>query len=225
MALRYGRRGDRASESGGAGAFRGLSAAAGNPAFDAGGHDPVLGVAGVWEGREALHALGVDVHAPKRLGDGAPHRVHAPASEREVARDAGKVHGVEPGAFEVDEAPEAHPLALGGGGFFDGDEVADDGDDVANAVGEVAGEYAAADDGLGLFGQQQEGRTEGEAQQLPLVEGVRERRGVERRQDVGARFGGREQLAGAGARSGGQGALSRQELRHVGGTGSGPCRA
>ena len=66
------------------------------------------------------------------------------------------MYGVEPLAFEVDEASEAHPLALGGGGFFDGDEVADDGDDVADAVGEVAGEHAAADDGFGFFGQQQE---------------------------------------------------------------------
>ncbi|MDA0904552.1 MAG: hypothetical protein O3B70_09475, partial [Bacteroidetes bacterium] len=100
--------------------FGGLPAAGDDAAFDAGGQDPVLCVTWVGEGRKALHALGIDAHAPKRLGDGAPDRVHAPASEWEVARDAGKVHGVDPGTFEVDEASEAHPLALGGGGFFDG---------------------------------------------------------------------------------------------------------
>ena len=108
-----------------------------------------------------------------------------PTTEREVACDAGEVHGVEPGAFEVDEAPKAHPLALGGRGFFDRHQMTDDGDDVANALGEVAGEHAAADDGFGVSGQQQKGRTEGEAQQLPLVEGVR--RAARRRAAAGRR--------------------------------------
>ena len=133
------------------------------------------------------------------------------------------MHGVEPGAFEVDEAPEAHPLALGGGGFLDGDEVADDGDDLSDAVGEVAGEHAATDDGFGVFGQQQEGGTEGESQQFPFVEGVRQRRGVERRQDIGGRLGRGEEFAGTCTGAGGKRAPSGQKFRHVGGTGAGPA--
>ena len=94
-------------ESRGLGAFGRLTPLSRDAAVQPRGEDAVFGIARVRQRGQTLHPLRVDVEAPKRFRNGAAHGVNPPTSKWEVARDAGKVHSVEPSAFEVDEAAKA----------------------------------------------------------------------------------------------------------------------
>ena len=108
--------------------------------------------------------------ASEFLFDHAAHQIDPAPAEGKLLQRRGEVDGVQPLAFDIDEAPKTHALPSRGVGFFDGDQVPHHFDRPPNAVRQRFAAHAALGNGLGLGGQQSERRNQWKPKQFDLVE-------------------------------------------------------
>ena len=83
---------------------------------------------------------------PELFFGGSVEQVNAAPAKGKCRGGFWKMHGVEPLAFAVYKAPKQHPVAFYGRGFFDGYEVAGNGDSAADELWKGTGRDA----GVGL---------------------------------------------------------------------------